>query len=200
MATANAKKLPPTATTSTPTRGYKAPGSARSTPSTARSATPSKDLSNSSDMKVDTSASKAKEGVKSPGGTPFSAKAALQRRGTNNTASEATEMELESAAEMDELRKRLAESEAKNQGLAEEIAVQAKALQARVDEAQSEQAKLEEHLQVKTEAVENLEADMKELQRAKRDQEKIYEAEVSFSNRMIIHRATRINGKCRGTL
>ncbi|KAK6528112.1 hypothetical protein TWF281_009364 [Arthrobotrys megalospora] len=177
MATANVKKQPPTPTTSSPARSYKPPGAARSSTPSARSSTPSKerDTHHPTDKKPATPTTSSSA---SKSGTPFSAKA-VARRSTIITSptSDLTESQLESAAEMEELRKKAAEAEAKNSALEEDFTKQIKALQARIDEASTEQSKLEEQLAGKTDAAETLENDLKELQRAKRDQEKLFEAE-----------------------
>lgn len=55
-----------------------------------------------------------------------------------------------------------------------------KGLQVRLDEARNEQFRMEDLLHVKEEFIENLEIQIKDLTRAKRDQENIYEAEVIF--------------------
>ncbi|KAK6360524.1 hypothetical protein TWF730_006665 [Orbilia blumenaviensis] len=177
MATANVKKQPPTPTTSSPARSYKPPGAARSSIPSARSNTPSKerDTHHPTDKKPGTPT------TTSPAtrtGSPFSAKA-VARRSTIITSptSELSDSQLESAVEMEDLKRKVAEAEAKNSTMEEEFTKQIKALQARIDEASAEQSKLEEQLAGKTDAAETLENDLKELQRAKKDQEKIFEAE-----------------------
>jgi hypothetical protein len=89
---------------------------------------------------------------------------------------------LENAAVLEDLRRRLAASESAAEAAAEEYAKQVKALQVRLEEALNEPIRMEEALHVKEEFIENLEIQVKELARAKRDQENIYEAEVSLPN------------------
>ena len=180
MATANVKKQPPTPTTSSPARSYKPPGAARSSIPSVRSNTPSKERDT-----IHHSTTDKKPGTPtttSPAtrtGSPFSAKA-VARRSTIITSptSDLTDSQLENAVAMEDLKKKVAEAEAKNLAMEEDFAKQIKALQARIDEASAEQSKLEDQLAGRTDAAETLENDLKELQRAKRDQEKLFEAEV----------------------
>ncbi|EWC46493.1 hypothetical protein DRE_04216 [Drechslerella stenobrocha 248] len=190
MATANLKKQPATPSLSSPARSYKPPAATRSFP-TARSSTPSKDRdTDKHHMKVDPSAPKAKDQTTtatttaSKQGSPFSAKAVARRRSTIIAIPpDASDAELEAAAEMAELKQKLVEAEAKHSSLEENTNKQFKALQARLNATLSEQARLEELLAAKTDASESLENDLKELQRAKRDQEKLFEAErAAFLN------------------
>ncbi|KAF3285383.1 hypothetical protein TWF173_011408 [Orbilia oligospora] len=179
MATANVKKQPPTPTTSSPARSYKPPGAARSSIPSVRSNTPSKERDT-----IHHSTTDKKPGTPtttSPAtrtGSPFSAKA-VARRSTIITSptSDLTDSQLENAVAMEDLKKKVAETEAKNLAMEEDFAKQIKALQARIDEASAEQSKLEDQLAGRTDAAETLENDLKELQRAKRDQEKLFEAE-----------------------
>ncbi|KAF3227251.1 hypothetical protein TWF191_004116 [Orbilia oligospora] len=179
MATANVKKQPPTPTTSSPARSYKPPGAARSSIPSVRSNTPSKERDT-----IHHSTTDKKPGTPtttSPAtrtGSPFSAKA-VARRSTIITSptSDLTDSQLENAVAMEDLKKKVAEAEAKNLAMEDDFAKQIKALQARIDEASAEQSKLEDLLAGRTDAAETLENDLKELQRAKRDQEKLFEAE-----------------------
>ncbi|KAK6505016.1 hypothetical protein TWF481_006948 [Arthrobotrys musiformis] len=180
MATANVKKQPPTPTTSSPARSYKPPGSARSSTPLARSNTPSKerDIHHSTDKKSGIPTTSTTPSPITKSGSPFSAKA-VARRSTIITSptSDLTDSQLENAVAMEDLKKKVAEAEAKNLAMEDDFAKQIKALQARIDEASTEQSKLEDLLAGKTDAAETLENDLKELQRAKRDQEKLFEAE-----------------------
>lgn len=56
--------------------------------------------------------------------------------------------------------------------------MQMKALELRLEEALAEQIKMEDNSHGKDEVIEGIESQLKELTRAKRDQENIYEAEV----------------------
>lgn len=58
--------------------------------------------------------------------------------------------------------------------------MQMKALELRLEEALAEQIKMEDSNHGKDEVIEGIESQLKELTRAKRDQENIYEAEVRF--------------------
>lgn len=107
--------------------------------------------------------------------SPLSARSAAKRPSSNSS-----DADLESAAILEDLRSRLAQSESAAEAAAEEYAKQVKALQLRLDEALGEQNKMEEACHVKDEVIENFEIQIKELTRAKRDQENIYEAEVSM--------------------
>lgn len=88
-----------------------------------------------------------------------------------------SEADLENAAMLEDLRNRLAQSESAAEAAAEEYAKQVKALQSRLEDALAEQLKMEEAVHQKDEVVEGMELQVKELTRAKRDQENIYEAE-----------------------
>ena len=103
--------------------------------------------------------------------SPLSARSAAKRPSSNSS-----DADLESAAILEDLRSRLAQSES----AAEEYAKQVKALQLRLEEALGEQMKMEETCHAKDEVIENFEIQIKELTRAKRDQENIYEAEVKM--------------------
>jgi predicted nucleic acid-binding Zn-ribbon protein len=74
----------------------------------------------------------------------------------------------------------LAKSESAAEAAAEEYAKQIKALQMRLDEAQADYVQIEDHSHSKDETIDNLEMQIKDLTRSKRDQENIYEAEVSY--------------------
>lgn len=88
-----------------------------------------------------------------------------------------SEADLENAAMLEDLRSRLAQSESAAEAATEEYAKQIKALQSRLEDALAEQIKMEEAAHQKDEMIESIELQVKELTRAKRDQENIYEAE-----------------------
>jgi CII-binding regulator of phage lambda lysogenization HflD len=90
------------------------------------------------------------------------------------------EAELENAAILEELKSRLAKSETAAETAAQEYANQLTALKQRLSEANTEYMRIEEHIHAKDETIEQLEIQVKDLIRSKRDQENIYEAEVSF--------------------
>lgn len=92
-----------------------------------------------------------------------------------------SEADLENAAILEDLRSRLAQSESAAEAATEEYAKQIKALQSRLEDALAEQIKMEEAAHQKDEMIESIELQVKELTRAKRDQENIYEAEVNCS-------------------
>ncbi|RPB16573.1 hypothetical protein P167DRAFT_480925 [Morchella conica CCBAS932] len=104
--------------------------------------------------------------------SPLSARSAAKR--STEVQSEA---DLENAAMLEDLRSRLAQSESAAEAAAEEYAKQVKALQSRLEDALAEQIKMEEAAHQKDEIIEGIELQVKELTRAKRDQENIYEAE-----------------------
>lgn len=79
---------------------------------------------------------------------------------------------------LEELRSRLSQLESAAEAAAEEHTLQVKALQLRLDEAVAEQIKMEDNSHGKDEMIEGIELQVKELTRAKRDQDNIYEAEV----------------------
>lgn len=112
--------------------------------------------------------------------SPLSARAAAKR-----SSELVSESDLENAAIMEDLRSRLAQSESAAEAAAEEYAKQVKALQIRLEEALAEQIKMEEVSHAKDEVIEGMELQIKELTRAKRDQENIYEAEVSPPPRVL---------------
>ena len=167
MSTASAKKAPAPSSSPVPRAGsHKAPTKTASpTPSAAKPA------SNS---------------VRGLPTSPYSARAAVTRKATNDNASDS---ELESAVIIEDLRSQLAASEAKVQTDSEEHVAQMKELQTRLDEAISESAKMEETMAARDEQIETLENDTKELQRTKRDQEKLHESEVSIK-RNYLERST----------
>lgn len=107
--------------------------------------------------------------------SPYSARSAAKR-----PPSISTDAELENAAILEDLRSRLAQAESTAEAATEEYAKEMKGLQVRLDEARNEQFRMEDLLHVKEEFIENLEIQIKDLTRAKRDQENIYEAEVIF--------------------
>lgn len=90
------------------------------------------------------------------------------------------EVELENAAILEDLRTRLSKGESAAEAAAVQYALQIKALQQRLDETQADYVRIEEQMHTKDENVEALEMQIKDLTRSKRDQENIYEAEVSF--------------------
>lgn len=79
---------------------------------------------------------------------------------------------------MEDLRNRLSQIESAAEAAAEEHAMQMKAIELRLEEALAEQIKMEDNSHGKDEVIEGIESQVKELTRAKRDQENIYEAEV----------------------
>lgn len=129
------------------------------------------------------------------GGTPVSARAAMQRPGagasnlsSSSIASDADDdARAETVALIDDLKSRLKDSEDKFQ----QFQKQAQVLQSRLDEALAEQGKLEDRLHENEERLETLENDKRDALRQKREMEAIYEAERSsmtkereeFSNR-----------------
>ncbi|KAL7267607.1 hypothetical protein RUND412_009802 [Rhizina undulata] len=162
--TANRRSLPPTAATSN--RSTRSP-----TPSTPNSSTvTSTPMSARRNTLRDGVPSAHRNSISSP----LSARSAVKRPPSDSVSSDA---ELEHAALFEELRSKLAKTESTAEADKEEFSKQLKAVQMRLDEALSEQAKLEEVAHVKDETIETLEMQVKELTRAKRDQENIYEAE-----------------------
>jgi hypothetical protein len=115
------------------------------------------------------------------GGTPVSARAAMQRAGagTSNlsTNSAASETEDDSRAEaislLDELKEKLRNTEIKS----DQFEKQTEVLQSRLDEALLEQGKLEDRLHENEERLEILENEKRETSRQIREMESIYEAE-----------------------
>lgn len=105
--------------------------------------------------------------------SPLSARSAAKR--SSELVSEA---DLENAAAMEDLRSRLSQIESAAEAAAEEHAMQMKAIELRLEEALGEQIKMEDSSHGKDEVIEGIESQVKELTRAKRDQENIYEAEV----------------------
>lgn len=108
-------------------------------------------------------------------GSPLSARSAVRGRPLSND-----DTELENAAILEDLRTRLSKSESAAEVAAAQYALQMKALQQRLDETQADYARIEEQMHSKDESAETLEMQIKDLTRSKRDQENIYEAEVSF--------------------
>jgi predicted nucleic acid-binding Zn-ribbon protein len=108
-------------------------------------------------------------------GSPLSARGAVKTRPVSND-----ETELENAAILEDLRSRLAKSESAAETAAQEYTKQIKALQQRLGEANADYVRIEDQMHAKDEATEQLEMQVKDLIRSKRDQENIYEAEVSF--------------------
>ena len=84
---------------------------------------------------------------------------------------------------MEDLRTRLSKSESAAEAAAAQYALQLKGLQQRLDETQADYDRIEEQMHSKDESVQALEMQIKDLTRSKRDQENIYEAEVSFRRR-----------------
>lgn len=117
------------------------------------------------------------------GGTPVSARAAMQRPGagasnlsSTSTASEADDdARAETIALLDDLKERLRKTET----VSEQFQKQAQVLQSRLDEALTEQGKLEDRLHENEERLETLENDKRDALRQKREMESIYEAERS---------------------
>ncbi|KAG0634593.1 hypothetical protein HOY80DRAFT_894649 [Tuber brumale] len=104
--------------------------------------------------------------------SPLSARSAAKRPSSNSS-----DADFEGAAILEDLRSRLAQSESAAEAAAEEYAKQVKALQIRLEEALGEQMRMEEVCHAKDEVIENFEIQIKDLTRAKRDQDNIYEAE-----------------------
>ncbi|KAE8444800.1 hypothetical protein EG329_014260 [Mollisiaceae sp. DMI_Dod_QoI] len=117
------------------------------------------------------------------GGTPVSARAAMQRpgAGTSNLSSTSTasdaddDARAETVALLDDLKERLRKTET----ISEQFQKQAQVLQSRLDEALAEQGKLEDKLHENDERIETLENDKRDALRQKREMESIYEAERS---------------------
>lgn len=115
------------------------------------------------------------------GGTPVSARAAMQRAGagtsnlsTNSTASETDDdSRAEAISLLDELKERLRNTEIKS----DHFEKQTEVLQSRLDEALLEQGKLEDRLHETEERLEILENEKREASRQMREMESIYEAE-----------------------
>jgi chromosome segregation ATPase len=115
------------------------------------------------------------------GGTPVSARAAMQRAGAgtsnlsnNSTASETEDdSHAEAVALLDELKERLRASEINSDKFEKETEV----LQSRLDEALLEQGKLEDRLHETEERLEIFESEKREMSRQMREMESIYEAE-----------------------
>ncbi|KAF8851531.1 hypothetical protein BDZ45DRAFT_660422 [Acephala macrosclerotiorum] len=117
------------------------------------------------------------------GGTPVSARAAMQRPGagasnlsSTSTASDADDdARAETVALLDDLKERLRKTEM----ISEQFQKQAQVLQSRLDEALAEQGKLEDKVHENEERLETLENDKRDALRQKREMESIYEAERS---------------------
>lgn len=117
------------------------------------------------------------------GGTPVSARAAMQRpgAGASNLSSTSTasavddEARAETVALLDDLKERLRKTETQS----EQFQKQAQVLQSRLDEALAEQGKLEDKVHENEERLETLENDKRDALRQKREMESIYEAERS---------------------
>ena len=115
------------------------------------------------------------------GGTPMSARAAMQRpgAGTSNlsTSSATSEMDddvrAESAAKVEDLKEHLRKTE----DVSEQYQKQLQVLQSRLDEASQEQGKWEERLHESEEKLETLVNDKRDALRQRREMESIYEAE-----------------------
>ncbi|KAH8589412.1 hypothetical protein B0O99DRAFT_523208 [Bisporella sp. PMI_857] len=117
------------------------------------------------------------------GGSPLSARAAMQRpgAGTSNLSNSSLpsdaddDARAEAVALLDDLKERLHKAET----ISEQFEKQAQVLQLRLDEAISEQAKLEDKLHENEERLETLENEKRDALRQKREMESIYEAERS---------------------
>jgi chromosome segregation ATPase len=117
------------------------------------------------------------------GGTPVSARAAMQRPGAGasnlSSSSAASDAEDDARAEtvavLDDLKERLRNTET----ISEQFQKQAQVLQSRLDEALQEQGKLEDRLHENEERLETLENEKRDALRQKREMESIYEAERS---------------------
>lgn len=106
-----------------------------------------------------------------------SARSVLKR---SSISGNVDDTELEKDATISDLTQRVKSLEANAQAAAENFADQVKALQSRTEEAVDEATRMEEQLHSKDEEIEGLQAQIKDLERKNRDQEHIYEAEVSF--------------------
>lgn len=109
------------------------------------------------------------------GGSPLSARSAVKTR----PSIEEIEQEHENNVILEDIRSRLAKSESAAEAAAEEYAKQIKALQLRLDELHADNVRLEDTTHSKEDTIEGLEMQIKDLTRSRRDQENIYEAEVS---------------------
>lgn len=116
------------------------------------------------------------------GGTPMSARAAMQRPGAGasnlSTSSATSETEdddarAESAAQVEDLKEQLRRTE----DVSEQYQKQTQILQSRIDEASREQGKLEERLHETEQELETLVEDKRDALRQRREMESIYEAE-----------------------
>jgi chromosome segregation ATPase len=117
------------------------------------------------------------------GGTPVSARAAVQRPGagasnlsTSSAASDADDdARAETVALLDDLKERLQKAETTS----DQFQKQAQVLELRLDEAIQEQGKLEDKLHESEEKLETLENGKRDALRQRREMESIYEAERS---------------------
>ncbi|KAH6675472.1 hypothetical protein B0J14DRAFT_364146 [Halenospora varia] len=117
------------------------------------------------------------------GGTPVSARAAMQRPGAGNSnlsqSSAASEGDDDARAEtvavLDDLKERLNKAE----NASEQFQKQAQVLQSRLDEALQEQSRLEDRVHENEERLEALENEKRDALRQRREMETIYEAERS---------------------
>ncbi|QSZ30806.1 hypothetical protein DSL72_000364 [Monilinia vaccinii-corymbosi] len=117
------------------------------------------------------------------GGTPLSARSAMQRPGaatsnlgSNNVPSvDDDDARAENIALLDDLKERLRTAET----ISEQFQKQAQVLQSRLDEALQEQGKLEDRVHEHEEKLETLQNEKRDALRQKREMESIYEAERS---------------------
>lgn len=105
-----------------------------------------------------------------------SARSAMKRSSISGNIDDA---ELEKDAIISDLTQKVKSLEANAQATAENFADQVKSLQSRTEEAVDEATRMEEQLHSRDEEIEGLQAQIKDLERKNRDQEHIYEAEVS---------------------
>ena len=117
------------------------------------------------------------------GGTPVSARAAIQRPGAGasnlSTSSVAPEAEDDARAEQVALLEDLKEQLHKAETTSDQFQKQTQVLQSRLDEAIQEQGKLEDKVHESEEKLETLENEKRDALRQRREMESIYEAEKS---------------------